>query len=266
MRYSLILLKAHCPHADLRADLFSAVAFLAGTSGFMAFDAYDNQSASRLYRLALACAEDAGDWNHRAIILAQLGRQAFWLEDPDSTLTYIEMAQVRADRLTPGIRAMLSGVRARALARLGRTEDAISAVGHADEQFGKVTTGDAPPGLYWFTAAQHLAETGHALVDLASPKSIVEGAGRITRAIDTHGDVSRSRVLSQARLAMVHLSTGDTAAASTVGSAAVEEAESVRSHRVTILLALLRRSVEQHPARAEVAELHERVTMALPPA
>lgn len=132
LRHSAELLTARCPER-LRGDLFGAVGDLAHVTGFMAFDAYAHDDALRMFRFALACAEHAEDWHLRAGILASMARQAFWLNDPDAALTYIELAQVRADRLVPAERAMLSAVRARALAKLGRVQDTVTAVGVGDE-------------------------------------------------------------------------------------------------------------------------------------
>lgn len=117
LRWAAALLDADCERA-FRPELFAAVAVLAETAGFMAFDAGAHDEARRAFRFALGCAEQSPNWQMRASVLADMARQAVWLNDPDSALTFVELALARSDRLTATERAMLHTVRARALARL----------------------------------------------------------------------------------------------------------------------------------------------------
>lgn len=52
LRWSAGLLDATCP-AQLRAELFSAVGYLADVAGFIAFDADAHEEARRVFRFAL---------------------------------------------------------------------------------------------------------------------------------------------------------------------------------------------------------------------
>src|SRR5262249_15942810 len=99
LRYSVGLLNARCSDS-VEAGLFSGVGFLAHVTGFMAFDAFAHDDARRMFRFALRCAQVAGDWHLRAKVLSSMARQAIWCGDPDTGLTFTELAMVRADRLT----------------------------------------------------------------------------------------------------------------------------------------------------------------------
>ncbi|HEV2373583.1 MAG TPA: helix-turn-helix transcriptional regulator, partial [Streptosporangiaceae bacterium] len=136
LRWSARLLETDCPER-LRPALFSAVGYLSGVCGAMAFDAYAHDDARRMFAFGLSCAEVADDWHYRAKVLSLMARQATWCGQPDNGLTYAELALVRADRLTHTEQAMLHTARARALAKLGRVQETLAAVGRADEVFAR---------------------------------------------------------------------------------------------------------------------------------
>jgi hypothetical protein len=160
------LLEVKCP-ARLQPELFSAVGYLASICGFAAFDAYAHDDACRMFMLGLSCAEHAGDWHLRAKLLAAcLARQAIWSGDPERGLTYAEKALVRFDRLAPVELAMLQGTRARALASLGRPNEALRAVAAADEAFLSRQPAASTPLMAYYDAAEHAADTGHCLFDI----------------------------------------------------------------------------------------------------
>ncbi|WP_147268069.1 XRE family transcriptional regulator [Spongiactinospora rosea] len=263
LRHAVALLDARCPD-KLHDELYSAVAYLSGVAGFMAFDIYDHETASRQYRLALMCAEEAGDFQQRAIILASMARQALWRNDPDTTLTRIEMAQVRSDRLTPAARAMLSAVRSRALAQLSRDQEAIAAVGLADDLFADITAIDTSGPLHWYDAAEHAGETGHTLAELSHAPSREEGIRRLTTAAATHRDTSaRARAFTLLLVARLHIAGADPHEGAAIGAEIVDRAASVRSHRIRDYLIDLRKTTRQHPKISEMADLRDRINVAL---
>ena len=145
LAYCARLLTARCSET-VRSELFSAVGYLGNITAFTAFDSYAHDDARRLFRFALSCAEEAADWSLRARILSGMARQALWCSDPDAALTFIELALVRADRLTATERARLHTTRARALAKLGRAQDTVTAVGVADEEFSHARPADTRRG------------------------------------------------------------------------------------------------------------------------
>jgi transcriptional regulator with XRE-family HTH domain len=264
LRYSTELLNARCPER-LRGELYSAVGFLSHTSGFMAFDAYAHNDARRMFRVALACAEECEDCHLRAKVLSSVARQAIWCGDPDSGLTLVELALVRADRLTPTERAMLLSARARALAKLGLTQPTATTVGMADEEFSNSHPADDPVWMRYYDQAQHAGDTGHALFDLAMNRKFVsEATSRLATAVASHTDVyARSRAISATKLASLIMVTGDPVEAVAVGTRAIADAGTVRSRRAADDLRELRRLATRHQPLAEVAELQQRINRML---
>ncbi|GLZ38188.1 XRE family transcriptional regulator [Actinokineospora sp. NBRC 105648] len=246
---------------EVRSELFSAVGYFSHVAGFMAFDAYAHDDARRMFQLALSCAEEAGDWHWRAKILSSLARQAIWCGDPDTGLTYTELAMVRADRLTATERAMLHVGRARALAKLGRVEETAAAVGVADEEFANRRPAEDPPWMAYYDHAQHHGDTGHALWDTALRGSFV-GAARHRLAIATEGHAdrhARSRAMSQIKLASLVMATGDPAEAAVLGGQALDWSGPIRSRRAADDLGQLRGLAQAHGHRDDVAELSHRI-------
>ncbi|MEV7907930.1 XRE family transcriptional regulator, partial [Streptomyces anulatus] len=232
LRYSVELLVARCPQR-LHTDLYSAVGFLGHVAASMAFDAYAHEDARKMFRMALACAEEVGDWHLRAKVLSTMARQAIWCGDPDTGLTLVELALVRADRLTAAERAMLLAARARALAKLGRTQETLSTIGMADEEFGRLRAGEEWPWMRYYDAAQHAGDTGHALFDLAvNGRFAGEASSRLSVAVAGHGDTYvRSRAFSGIKLASLTMVTGAPEEAAAIGVRALRDAVAVRSRR-----------------------------------
>jgi hypothetical protein len=59
-------------------------------------------------------------------------------------------------------------------------EDAVHAVGDADEEFAHSSSSDDPPYVRYFDAAEHAGETGHAYFPLSRPRPILERACNLT--------------------------------------------------------------------------------------
>jgi hypothetical protein len=260
LRQSAQLLHADCP-SKLRGELFAAVSGLGEVAGFMAFDTYAHDDARRMFRFALACAEEADDWHIRAHLLASMARQEVWCDNPDGGLTYVEMALVRADRLTATERAMLSTVRARALAKLERTQECLAAVGSADEAFAHADSAEDPPWMAFYDIPQHHGDTGHALFDLAVKSSAnTEAAPRLAYSVAHHGPAyARSQAISQIKLASLHMATGDPHEAAAIGQRALSAAGYLRSRRATDYLRELARYSGRHQDVPAAAELRDRI-------
>ena len=260
LRYFAELLNSRCSE-HVRAELFSAVGFFAHATGFMAFDSCAHDDTRRMYRFALNCAEESGDWNLRALVLSSLARSAIWCGDPDAGLTFIELAMVRADRLTATERAILHIGRAGALAKLGRVQDAAAAVGVADEEFSHARPANE---MYWrrYSAAQHAGEAGRALWDVAIHHDhfIAEARDRLSTAVTGRGEeFARGRVLDQIQLASLVMVTGDPDEAAVIGWQALDAASTIRSQRVADHMLELRHFSEPHQRLTAVAELTYRI-------
>ena len=263
LRHCAALLDARCPE-KLRPELYFAVGRFGTSAGFAVFDDHAHDDARRMFRFALACADEVEDWQLRATVLSDMARQAWWLGDYDESLSIADSALVRADRLTPRHRAMLHAARARALARLGRVQEALAAIGVADEEFHRPDPAPDSGHLRWYNAAEHAAETGHALADLAAHgHSADAAAARLGTAVADFGDgYARSRAFGQIRLATLAMSTGDPRRAAEIGGQATAAAAAIRSRRITDELRGLGRAATAHAGIPEVAELRHRIAAA----
>lgn len=264
LRHCVELLSARCS-AAVRKEMFSAVGYLGHVCAFMAFDAYAHEDARKMFRFALSCAEESGDWHLRAKVLSSMARQSIWCGQPDDGLTYTELALVRADRLTATERAMLHTARARALAKLGRIEDTAAAVGAADEAFADSQPGEDPPWMAYYDRAQHAGDTGHALWDTAVKGHFLsEARARLTLAVHGHDDGhARSRAISQIKLASLVMATGEPEEAASLGGLALDWAGPIRSRRAADDLRDLRHISAPHKGITSVAELTQRIGTAV---
>ncbi|UQI49633.1 hypothetical protein M1P56_16855 [Streptomyces sp. HU2014] len=251
---------------SLRNDLFSAVGRLSIVMGASAFDAHAHDDARRLLAVGTACAEEGDDWHLRAASLNWRARQEIWTGSPDKGLTYAEQGLVRSDRLTPREQATLHNARARALARMGRREEALAAIGRSDTAFTQSKPGQDSPWMAFYDNAQHHGDTGHALYDLAlkglhSPRPAAE---RLKTAINGHtpGYV-RSRAFSRTKLSSLTMVTGDPHEAVAIANRALDEVGRLRSRRAAEDLRELFRHSTHHSKQPDVAELRHRITTAL---
>ncbi|TFE32908.1 XRE family transcriptional regulator [Frankia sp. B2] len=261
LRYAVNLLNARCPER-LRDELFTSVGFLAHTAAFMAFDAYVHEDARRMFSLALACAEEAGDWHLRAKALSSMARQAIWRGDPDMGLTLVDVAFIRAERLTPTERAMLLAAKARALAKLGREQETLRIIGQADDEFSQSEPENDPVWMAYYDLAQHVGDTGHAVFDLAvrNARHAPEAARRLDGAVTGHSATfARSIAISQTKLASLMMKTGDPQEAAIVGSAALRAAGQVHSRRAADDIRELGTFAKRHERIDEVAELRHNI-------
>jgi hypothetical protein len=266
LRWSAGLIdRSSCP-AGLRPELLSAIGYLAHTCGFMAFDSYAFDDARRLLSFGVVCAEEADNWHLRARLLATRVRLDTWVGDPDQGLTHAQVALVRSDRLTATEQAMLHSLEARALARLHRRHETLTAIGRADAAFASQDVTADPPWMRYYDAAQHAGDVGTALLDLAleMPNDEAEARARHVTAIEARRpDLPRSRALSQIGLAKLTMVTGDPAEAVSIGCAALATAGLVRSRRVADELAHLDRLAEPHSDRADVRQFRGQLTQAI---
>jgi transcriptional regulator with XRE-family HTH domain len=261
LRWSAGLLESQCSQ-PLRLELFSAVGDLSGVCGFMAFDAYAHDDARRIFAFGLSCAEQAGDWHLRARLLTNMARQATWCGDPDTGLTHAELALVRPDRLAASEQAWLQATRARALANLGRAQEAIRAVGQADDAFAARNPAEDPPWMAFYDDAEHASDTGHSLFDItANGTPQADAAVRLRAAVGGYREAyARSRMMTGERLATLLFTHGDPHEAAIIGHQAVDDAQRLRSHRVADRLRQLRQASSQHTELPEARELGERIT------
>ncbi len=260
LRWSADLLNATCPDR-LLPELHSALGDLAKVAGYLAEDAGALEQAQRVYQFALACAEEAGNWPLRGEILSSMAKHAIRAGRPDEGLTLAEQGLVRADRLTVVGRSLLHTDRGRALARMRRIEEALTAIGTADDHFAHFTPDNEPPFWAFYNPARHDLLTGATLADLAIlGRDPGKATDRLAAAAAGHtADYARAGVLCRTKLASLTMATGDPLQAATIGHAALDTAGTLRSRRVTDELRELARYAAEHQHVEEVAHLRQRI-------
>ncbi|MFJ9460585.1 helix-turn-helix domain-containing protein [Kitasatospora sp. NPDC101447] len=260
LRWAAGLLKSRCP-APLRAELFGAVSRLATVVGASAFDAFAHEDAHRLFAFATSCAEEVDNWPLRAISYNLRSRQAIWRGDPDAGLTFAELGLARADRLSPAEQSMLHNARARALAKMGRAQQTLVAIGASDDSFTSITPAAEGPWMAYYDGAQHHGDTGHALFDLAlAGHPLQEALRRLQAAVDGHGDgFARSRAFSRTKLATLQMAAGDPEQALAEGRSALAEVGDLRSLRANHELAELGRVAHRHRNLGDIRDLREQI-------
>jgi transcriptional regulator with XRE-family HTH domain len=196
---------------ETKTALYRTVGFLVDVAGWGAFDAGYHDVARKYFHLSLYCAEHGSDWGLRANVLSDMARQAIYIGRPDDGLSLVELAQVRQDRQTPTVRAMLSTVQARALAKLNRTQECQAAVRAAEDHFAAHDSQHDPDWITYFNEAHLYGDTGHAMLDVALHDQYVSDTReRLHRAVTSYtAEQARSRAFAVGKLAILELVKGD---------------------------------------------------------
>ena len=264
VKWATRLLQA--PATDqVKNELYRCVGFLVDIAGWGSFDAGDHDTARQYFQMALHCAEQADDWGLRANVLSDMARQAIYVGRPDDGLSLIELAQVRQDRQTATVRAMLSTVRARALGKVGRGEDCYGAVLAAEEHFSNRKKAEDPPWIGYFNEADLAGDAGHALLDVALSGAHVQDArDRLNKSVESYTTTQeRARALSLGKLAILELTVGEADRGVAHGERALATGASLRSRRAHDDLAEVRDALRQRATVAGASELRSRLTQVL---
>jgi hypothetical protein len=260
LRWAAGLRNAICPER-LRPELFSAIGALANDAACMAWDVGAYEDARRVFRFALTCAEKAQDWHLRAEILTCMAVMEIRAGRPDEGLTLAEHGLVRADRLTGTGLSKLHATRGRALARMRRVNETLTAIGTAEDHFARSTPANDPPSLANGNAAFPAGSTGQALFDLAilghNPASATD---RLSAAAAGHtASHARPRAICVTKLASLTMATGDPIQAATLGHEALDAAGAIHSGSLADDLRELARYAAAHQHLDEVAHLRHRI-------
>jgi hypothetical protein len=257
-------LEARFAKDTVREQYFSAVAQLADTAGGMCFDAGLHSHAERCFRFAVGCSTEAGDWSMRAKALTGLANLAVHRGQPDDALSFSELALVRADRLTPIVRAVVHSRHARALGLAGahRGHDCLAAVRQAEDHFvaGNGAAGE-PSWIAYYDVAHLERDLGRALLQLGvNGGDHREARTRLTAAVAQFSSgYSRGKALAMANLAHLTMAHDDPAHAVQLGDEALQAVGSVRSDRVLDALRQLRVAGQTYNDTADVRALNQRI-------
>ncbi|MGH3885230.1 MAG: XRE family transcriptional regulator, partial [Pseudonocardiaceae bacterium] len=194
--------------------------------------------------------------------LSSMAVQEIWTGQPDDGLTLAEQALVRADRLTPTGRAVLHVDRGRALAKMRRVDEALTAIGTADDHFAHFIPDNEPPVMAFYNTERHALLTGQSLFDLAilgrDPGEATDRFAAAVAGFTGTGD-TRSQAICLTKLASLTMVTGDPLQAAALGHAALDIAGTIRSHRAAEELRELARYAAVHQHLDEVAHLRQRI-------
>ncbi len=121
------------------------------------------------------------------------------------------------------------------LGQLGEVQDALSAVGAADEEFSHTRPAEDAPWMVSYTEARHTGFAGNGLWELSIPGQFVaETRHRLTAGIATRAE-GRARTRDQIRFARLIMATDDPIEAAALGTQALDWAGSLRSRRAAWL-------------------------------
>jgi transcriptional regulator with XRE-family HTH domain len=242
--------------------LQAVIGCLADRAGWAAFDTDHHDSARQLFKVALEAAVAAGDADLRAHILADIAAQHNALGEPDDCLQIVRFAD-GDERVSPAVRLVLHGVKARAYAAGGEAGGCARQI-DLTEQAGEGVEQAAVPGwMGRFQSAHVYAMTGHAAAALAlstgADADRVEAERRLVRAVDGLDPSARARAvaLCLTALAAVHLRGGDGQQAAHWTRRALRAAEPVRSARVRHGLTALRTAAAARADEPPIRELVE---------
>ncbi|GAA2313435.1 hypothetical protein GCM10010416_28620 [Streptomyces caniferus] len=235
---------------EIRLRLLTTASGLSQLAGWMAFDADLSAPAQRYQLFAIRLARAANDSNGAANVLGMLAYQHAATGKPSSALRFAEAAVEHTAGSAPTVRARALGRLATAHAAAGDMR-AFRSVTDQCRVLLDHRRDDDPPSLYYFTAEQVAAESGHALVELAAAnpaqarRLLAEATDLLTPLTD-HGANSgypRSALLHGIHLARAHLLRRDSE--TTVGTLLhlAGRVPDVQSIRCRNLLSRIRRQV-----------------------
>lgn len=260
LRWAMPMLDATGTSDEVRRRIARAVSELALRCAWSAFDHAAHEGARSLFRLAAYTAVQSGDRDLRAHVLADAAAQYNYTGYHLDGLEIIRMVE-GDERISPGVRMVVHGVKARSYASAGdgtacrrHIEAAEQAYADADEQApGWVGTLRNPGHLY--------AATGHALAALAirhaDRNAVDEGRQRLVKAVDAFDPAIHARALALCTtgLAALHLQTGELDQGGEWTRLAIRNADGITSVRLARDLAAIRRAAASHPDEPAMREL-----------
>jgi hypothetical protein len=256
---------------DIGVRLLSLAGGLAQLAGWMAFDADLTAAAQRYQLLAIRLARAADDTNAVANVLGMLAYQHAASGKPSAALRYAEAAVDHTVRSLPIVRARALGRLATAHAAAGDINAFRAATDRCRELLEHSRSDDCPSALYYFTAEQVAAESGHALVELATAnpgkarRLLTEATGKLSPLAD-HGPANgfkRSALLHGIHLARAHLLTRDIDATASTLLRLADNVPDVQSIRCRNLLGQLRRRIGSRVHSAATVDALSAVDRAL---
>ncbi|HKS48770.1 MAG TPA: hypothetical protein VJT49_27410 [Amycolatopsis sp.] len=223
------------PHDPIGREYFREVAALTRLAGWTAYDTGAHGLAQRYLTQAFRLAKAAGDKPLCGRILAGMSHQANFLGHYQRAVDLARAASKGANGYaTPTTMALFSAMEARALASLGREEEATAALLTAERWHGQGNRENDPEWIRYFDRAELHAEFAHCFRDLGNAELANHHAAASIR--ESESTYVRSLSFVRTVLATSHLQDGNLDEALYVARSVVKTAASLKSLRVVSYL------------------------------
>ncbi|QMU75700.1 helix-turn-helix domain-containing protein [Streptacidiphilus sp. PB12-B1b] len=235
-------------------------------AGYQAVDAGRPGGAQDYYQRALNMSAQSGDRCYGAYLVAvNLGHLALHCEHPDIALRWARAAGDGAGTAaSPGTRAAILAVEARAQARMGEEIATTRLLVRAEELLDSAVPQDEPAWIGYFTRAYLADEIAHCLHDLGrAPAARVEVADALDGVGASH---VRRLAIDAALLASTWLRSGEVEQACAVAREAVGYAARTSSGRCVQRVAQFMGELASYADLPPVIELDAYVREILPAA
>jgi hypothetical protein len=255
-----LLDQGHFATTDVRAQMCSAVAHLANTAGYNAYDAGLNAQARRALTMAVHAATEANDQPLRAYALANMARQAITLGHPRQALDLLALATHGArDTAPPALRAKLHAITARAHGTAGNPCGTLGDIAQGEDIYAPPEPDD-PTWLQVCQPAEVEASYGVALFEAAlhqdADVSRTQALKYLTAAA-AWGEprYPRAAATCRVRIATLHFQAGDLEPAVAEARTFTTLAHGINSARLHEDRAMLARHAHPHLGAPAVADL-----------
>jgi DNA-binding XRE family transcriptional regulator len=224
------LLDEHHGHPASRS-LREVVAQFRHDIGWAAYDAGQQELATRHFTSALRLAHAAGDRMLGARILAAMSHQAIYLGHVRQAIDFAQAARATTRQLaTPRATAMLAAMEACAHAAAGGAHSSRRALDDAATALASIVSGETEPDWLDFDEGGYWGHAARAYRDLGQFRKAEECAAKsVGLCLAGH---SRTRAQRNAIQASAHLRTGEIDAAAAVGQQVVLDAWNLHSSHV----------------------------------
>jgi tetratricopeptide (TPR) repeat protein len=244
-------------------QLFGLIAEAARLCGWLHLDADRGGPAQAFYVTALRCSADAADPLTGAHILAGMGFQAMLAGRTADALSLLGSAQDRAGRLaSPRLEALLASRQARAHARAGDQRACGRALNRAETALEKARDSNAEPDWIYYFDEAELAAQAGAC--WADLRQPDRARPLLDEALDNlASQYVRDRTIYHARSAQTHLHSGNLDLACHDLTAAAELVRQTGSVRSIATIREARRAMSAYAREPIVREFDQTLARAL---
>ncbi|SDS08283.1 helix-turn-helix domain-containing protein [Actinopolymorpha singaporensis] len=244
--------------SKVRADLFAGAAELFQLVGWMSYDIGDQAAGRRFLHQALQLAREAVDRALAAEMLLGMSHQAAFFNAPDEALDLAMAARQLAE--PTGIAALVAEAAAMEAHAHALRQDAsasMRALRHAETNFCRMRSNDAPTWLVYFDQAYLSAKFAHTLRELGQASDAEQFARQSLQMTEGY---DRGRVFNTALLAGTLADQGKVDEAVAYTTEALDLTISVRSTRTTAYMTDVAVRLSPFSQQPVVRRVYKRMT------